>query len=448
MIIKTNSKTMLKRIVMLSVMLFTTGAFSFTYAQAPSDFEIERGRMMLKTIRDDLKKNYYDPNFHGMDVDARFKTAEEQMKKASSLGQILGIIAQALIELDDSHTFFVPPPRSYRTEYGWSVQMIGDKPYVMAVKPESDADKKGLRTGDLVVSVNGVQPSRKNLWVFKYLYNALRPQPGMHVEVIKPDGKQQGLDVMAKVKQGKRVLDLTLSTTGNDYFDLIRESENESHFRRHRYIEMGDDLFIWKMPQFDMAREEVDSFVGKFRKRKALIIDLRGNGGGYEETLLRLISNTFDHDVKVGDIKRRKEEKPITAKTRGENTFTGKMIVLIDSESGSAAELFARIVQLEKRGVVIGDVSAGAVMRSKGYDHEIGVDTVVPYGASITDADIVMTDGKSLEHIGVTPDQLKLPTAEDLAANRDPVLAYAASLAGVTITPDKAGAMFPIEWRK
>ena len=52
------------------------------------------------------------------------------------------------------------------------------------------------------------------------------------------------------------------------------------------------------------------------------------------------------------------------------------------------AELFSRIVQLEKRGIVIGDVSAGAVMRSKQYDHELGVDTVMFYGASITDADI------------------------------------------------------------
>jgi hypothetical protein len=36
----------------------------------------------------------------------------------------------------------------------------------------------------------------------------------------------------------------------------------------------------------------------------------------------------------------------------------------------------------------------------------------------------------------------------DLAAQRDPVLAYAASLLGMAITPEKAGAFFPIEWRK
>jgi C-terminal processing protease CtpA/Prc len=105
-------------------------------------------------------------------------------------------------------------------------------------------------------------------------------------------------------------------------------------------------------------------------------------------------------------------------------------------------------VQLEKRGVVIGDVSAGAVMRSKQYDHNLGTDTVIFFGASITDADVVMTDGKSLERVGVIPDEVKVPTASDLAAKRDPVLAYAAILAGVNISPEKAGALFPIEWKK
>ena len=87
-------------------------------------------------------------------------------------------------------------------------------------------------------------------------------------------------------------------------------------------------------------------------------------------------------------------------------------------------------------------------MRSKQYSHELGVETVVPYGVSITDADVVMGDGKSLEHVGVIPDEVKLPTALDMQAKRDPVLAYAISLLGGNISPEKAGTLFPIEWRK
>lgn len=62
---------------------------------------------------------------------------------------------------------------------------------------------------------------------------------------------------------------------------------------------------------------------------------------------LRLLGNLFDHDVKVGDFKGRKDQKPAVAKTRASNAFAGKLIVLIDSYSGSAAELLARVVQLE-----------------------------------------------------------------------------------------------------
>lgn len=431
-------------IAILLVTLIQGMLISVAGQSPPSGFDRDRGRIMLNVIKSDIKKSYYDPNFHGMDLDARFKVAEEKIKQATSLGQIFGIIAQTLIELEDSHTFFLPPSRPFTTEYGWQMQMIGDKAYVVAVKPGSDAEAKGLKEGDEVYSMDGYGPTRENMWKLLYTYNALRPKPGMHLQVIKPGGQEQEFDVLAKIKQGKRIVDLT----GSDIFDLIREAENEDRLNRHRYVEMGDDLFIWKMPAFDMDDSKADDMVGKFRKRKALILDLRGNGGGYETTLLRLLGNLIDHDVKLGDLKRRKETKPITAKTRGDNVFAGKLVVLIDSRSGSAAELFSRVVQLEKRGTVIGDRSAGAVMRSKSYGHEIGQDTVVFYGASITDADIIMSDGKSLERVGVVPDETRLPTNLDLAAKRDSVLAYAASLVGVTISPEKAGALFPIEWRK
>ena len=148
------------------------------------------------------------------------------------------------------------------------------------------------------------------------------------------------------------MMDISGDDAGSDIFDLIREEENESHLHRHRYIELGDDLLIWKMPAFDLEKAKVDELADKFRKRKALILDLRGNGGGAEETLLRLVGNVFDHDVKIGDLKARKDAKSVVAKSRGNNNFSGKLVVLIDSESGSASELFARVVQLEKRGIV------------------------------------------------------------------------------------------------
>jgi C-terminal processing protease CtpA/Prc len=105
-------------------------------------------------------------------------------------------------------------------------------------------------------------------------------------------------------------------------------------------------------------------------------------------------------------------------------------------------------VQLEKRGTVLGDHSSGSVMEAKHYNYKVGVDTVAFFGASITDANILMTDGKSLEHSGVSPDEIAIPSPIDLATGSDPVLAHAADLCGVKLSADQAGKLFPYEWAK
>jgi hypothetical protein len=59
---------------------------------------------------------------------------------------------------------------------------------------------------------------------------------------------------------------------------------------------------------------------------------------------------------------------------------------------------------------------------------------------------MIMVDGKSLEHVGITPDEILLPTADDLATGRDPLLARAAALVGAKLEATTAGKLFPVEW--
>jgi C-terminal processing protease CtpA/Prc len=165
------------------------------------------------------------------------------------------------------------------------------------------------------------------------------------------------------------------------------------------------------------------------------------------DTLKGVLGGLFDHDVKIADRVGRDNTKAMVAKTT-HHPFEGKIIVLIDSKSASASELLARVMQLEKRGTVIGDRSSGSVMEAREYPYPVGMALVSLYGASITDANLIMSDGKSLEHDGVTPDEAVLPTPEDLARGRDPVLARAAELAGVKLTAEEASKLFPYEWPK
>jgi carboxyl-terminal processing protease len=420
------------------------GSLISVSSQGLSSLDRERARRILELVISDLKKNYYDPTFRGINLDERFKTADEKIKNATSLGQAVGIIAQVMLELNDSHAYFIPPMQTTSADYGWRMQMIGDKCYVVAVKPGSDAEAKGLKPGDEIWSLDGIEPTRDNIWKITYLYYTLRPRAGMRLVLQDQNGQQREMEVMAKVRQRLSHIDWL-----REYNDLVRESEDADRFNRHRYVEAGDDLFIWKMPRFDLDEAGVDQMMAKVKKRKALILDLRGNGGGAVVTLTRLVGHFFDRDIKIADRKGRKEMKPMIAQTRGgDRIFTGKLVVLIDSRSGSASEVFARIIQMEKRGTVIGDRTMGAVMESRLFPHETGAGSTIFFAASITDADLIMSDGKSLENVGVTPDELLLPTRSDLAAMRDPVMTRAAQIVGVQISPEKAGTMFPIEWRK
>ena len=409
-----------------------------------SSFDRARAMDMLVVISNDIKKHYYDPKFHGVDWDSKVAETKKQIAATSSFNMAMSHIAALLDALNDSHTFLLPPQHAYHHDFGFQYQMVGDRCFVTRVRPKSDADTKGVKAGDEILAINGFSVNRDDLWKMQYAFSILRPQPGLRLDVRDPTGAQRKVDAMAKIRETKRVTDLT-TDGGSDIWDLVRESETEEHLMRARYLEVGDQLLVLKVPEFSFSQGEVENMTGRARKHTNLIVDLRGNPGGAVDTLKYLVGGVFDKEVKIADRKGRKDAKPEVAKPL-HNPFTGKIVVLVDARSASAAELFARIIQLEKRGAVIGDRSSGSVMESKHYEEKIGTDTLVFFGASITEWDLIMTDGKSLEHLGVTPDEIVLPSALDIANGRDPVLAHAADSLGVKLSAEDAGKAFPYEW--
>jgi C-terminal processing protease CtpA/Prc len=401
-------------------------------------FDRDLARTMLNTVHDDLKKNYYDGNLRGLQPEV-FTDAEARIKAAKTRDELITTIAQVFLNLNDSHTFFLPPFRAARVRYGWEMQMFGDDCLVVEVNPKSDAAAKGLKPGDIVLAVDGYRPTRDILWKMNYRYYALMPTRSIRLSVQSPgDSAPRDIDVLSKIERTEERA---------FYFTNIWRYNSETRLEDDRFYEQGDAI-VWRMPTFETDPEHVDQIMKRVSKFKSLVLDLRGNGGGYQVTLEHLTGYFFENDVKIADLKGRKEMKPILAKTHGERTFKGGVTVLIDAESGSAAELFARTMQLQKRGTVIGDRSAGAVMVSRSFDHESGVGGTLYYGASVTIADVIMPDGTSLEKTGVTPDEIVLPKATDIAAHNDPALSKAFSMAGQQLAPDKAGTLFPIEWLK
>jgi C-terminal processing protease CtpA/Prc len=334
-----------------------------------------QSEQILRDAYDNVKKHYYDSKYHGLDLDARYHDFDARVKNAPNLGQAFRMVAAFLDGLNDSHTFFEPPSRTSRTEDGYQLRIYGDNCFVVAVRPGTDAEAK-VHIGDQVLTYNNYNVNRADKWKMEYYFKALAPQPASVLELRDPAGQERKVTVDAKVRELKKVMDLTGANSGGDMWDLVREEENSNRIMRQRWVNVSD-VMIWKMPIFFLEDTEVDHIFAEARKHRALIIDLRGNPGGAVVTLERIISDMFEGEVKVADRIGRKDLKPEIAKAHGGDKFTGKVIVILDSGSASAAELLARVIQLEKRGTVIGDRSSGAVMESLRYPASQGVDTKI-----------------------------------------------------------------------
>ena len=397
--------------------------------KAFSSYERGMSLTMLRQVQIDLKENYYDPSFRGLDVDKAVAEAELKIKNAISVNQAIGTIVEFLMRLNDSHTMFIPPDRAARVTYGWQPSMVGDVPYVVGVLPGSDAEKKGLAPGDRLLAWNQYEPTRSNLWQILYLYNFVRPQQQQRLIVQKPDGSEKTLDVESRLD----------SRRGMDLEDLLNTLLDAMEKTDDRTALVGD-TFVWRYTAF-MDPKDVERVMKKARAAKGLILDMRGNSGGNVEAMRSMVSWLFDRDIHIADEKARKGNKALDAKGR-KDAFNGKLVVLVDSRSASAAEMIGRVVQLEKRGTVIGDRTMGAVMTARIFPHTAGSDSIAFYATSVTVGDVRMSDGATLEGKGVKPDEILLPSASDLAAKRDPALAYAIALLGGTMTPEEAGRVY------
>jgi C-terminal processing protease CtpA/Prc len=407
-------------------------------------FDYALAHDMLHDAYNDVKKNYYDPQYHGIDLDARYHEYETRLANNSDIREGMRTVQAFLDGLKDSHTFFMAPDWPFTFEPGFRLQIIGDWCFVVHVRPGTDAAGK-LHPGDRVLKFNSYDLNRGDFDAAIYYFTTLNPAVTAELDLQAPDGTVRHESVKATIKQGKSTF--VENPGAPDRINEFRREETEAHIERSVLIDAGNVAY-WKLHYFDLDQEQVNGFFTRASKDPTLVIDLRGNPGGATESLGYMLAGVFDHDIKVADRIRRKDSKPFIAKRPiSAHLYTGKLIVLVDSQSGSCAELFARVVQLEHRGTVIGDKTAGAVMEAIDYSHSSGgADDKVFFDFSVTEADLIMADGRSLEKVGVTPDEMVLPSARDFAAGRDPVMARAAATAGVKLSPEDAAKLFPFEW--
>jgi len=139
----------------------------------------DRARGVLLRVKDTIEKNYYDPTFHGYDLDARFQAANQKLADVTSFEMGMNVVGWAVQGLNDSHTTFIPPLRNVLVYSGWRMEMVGQICVISTVESNSDAWKQGLRPGDIVEKVNDYQPTRSNFGQIRYSSPCLRRWPNI-----------------------------------------------------------------------------------------------------------------------------------------------------------------------------------------------------------------------------------------------------------------------------
>jgi carboxyl-terminal processing protease len=389
--------------------------------------ERDRMKMVLNAVAGDVKKNYYDPDLKGLDWKALTDQTKQKIDNAKSISEMLTAIYSQIDKLHDSHTKFLPPFRATKLYYGFDAKAIGDDIRIFEIKKGDPADRAGLQVGDKIIKMNGFGADRASFDTMMWYFRQLRPMPKWELVVQTDDAAPRTVLLEARQKMGARVVEQ--STQMGDIWDLISESNEyeETHkFQTAAYKETG---YVWLREFPGEGEDFLKGLMEKVQGSKAIIIDLRSNGGGAINTLRNFIGVFESSEVKVLDEVYRKKTEEMIAKPQRPNFAGLPMYILIDSRTGSSAEVFARHFQRTKKAVILGDQSMGRVVTSRQFGGEIGDRNAILFSTQISVARMVFPDGEELEGKGVKPDVYCVPTGEDMREDRDPCVQKALSLA-------------------
>ncbi len=428
----------LHRILSVLFLLCAMLSAHVTFAQEFDRLDREIAETMLKEVSDDVTKRYFDPTLHGLDWNSLVQKARANIENAHDMEEAMAQIEGLLQLLHDSHTFLIPPRHANKLDYGWRFKIIGIRTYITEIHAGSDAEKQGVHLGDEVLAINGFKVDRESAPLLRSALEAYLPLSSVDVKLRDSEGHVRDLRLLASVAKQPGVAGLSSWAP----HDMRLKAEDAWDNARAEAVELSPDWMAIRVPAFLQTGHEVDALFSKARTHKKLIIDLRGCRGGLVASVHAYLSHIFNHDVSVGKLVERGKVTPQTIKGNAKSAFTGDLVVLVDSETASGGEIFARVVQLQQRGTILGDHTSGLTREAMSIPHHAGMNPVYFYGTSVTIADTVMADGKSIEHTGVSPDQTFLPSPADLVAHRDHVLSFGASLLGVQLTPDQAAKVF------
>ena len=252
------------------------------------------------------------------------------------------------------------------------------------------ASKAGIKAGDYIIEIDGIQVQGKTLMEAVAL---MRGPVGKPIELtIRRKGLRKSI-VKKIVREIIQIESVSTKIIENNigYLRLTSFNENSS----------------------DQLKSKIDKMMKK-NKIKSFILDLRNNPGGLLSQAIK-ISDFFLNDGEIVSTKgRRKRENRKWFAKKGDRIDGKPLIVLINYGSASASEIVAGALQDHKRAILLGENSYG-----KG-----SVQSIIPLknrGAiRLTISQYYLPSGKSISEIGVTPDfEVEEENGDDFAINTE-----------------------------
>lgn len=253
---------------------------------------------------------------------------------------------------------------------GAEIMQLKDKNIAInRVFDSSPAKKAGLKAGDIFVSIDGEEV--KGMKVDKVAEKLKSDKKDEATIVIKRDNKEKTF----KVKKDK----VDLLSVSSEMLD-----NNIGYIAVSIFGEKTYD-------QFNSALNNLEK-----KNMKSLIIDLRGNGGGYLDTVTNMLSEFVDSNTVIYQMKTRDGITKYTASNN--NTKNYKVIILVDENSASASEIMASAMQEEYGAILVGRTTygKGTVQETK----ELSNGTLIKY----TVQEWLTSKGESINKKGVKPD--------------------------------------------
>lgn len=375
--------------------------------------------------------HWEDALFPKEELDDQYKELIGQAVATDTERQFSLLMIEFMAKLNNGHTNFSPNLSMYGAPIGVYALPIGEEWIVR------DSSIEGIVPGDKVERVEGKTPDQ---W-----YSDLR----RYIHPSNPESnKRQLFRALNLSLPEKFTLEVEKREGQKKEWTLLRKQPTESAATANdrgttgRIIGNAGAGYI-RIPSFNNPEYENKALelIKEYDDRECLIIDVRGNGGGSTPSkLIRALMNKpyrwyaemTPHNVGIHTLQAAKGwanqyydsyvlmRRPYQEPDGG--AYGGRVIILADRGTGSAAEDFVLPFKDNGRATVIGQSTFGSTGQPFYYEFANGM------SFRISTKRAYFPDGGPFEGVGIAPDLAILPTREDLYENRDPALAAALEL--------------------